>query len=132
MEQLEEKVYDNILNEINKSLEDILLMIQAPKLFICNYFSNVKADIDTYFVKNQIINETNSQWTDLINKIETYEQEYYKTCHLNNIFKEKIKLEISNIKSRIIDAKLKKKVNNEFYPLKINIRCVYFHKLIPR
>lgn len=105
--------YNQIKNEINKSLEDTHLMLLVPKLFISNYFGDLKAELDAYFIKNNQ-NETN-KWKNLINKIETYENDYYKKCTLNDTFKEKIKLEIDNIKERLSNDKLNKVSSIKYY-----------------
>jgi len=116
---------NQILNEINASLEYIYLMLQSPKLFICNYFSNLKTELDTYFAQNQSINETN-QWTYLIKKIERYEQEYYKNCSLTETFKEKIKLEIKFIQTKISYAKLNKVTKLYYEQLKELTDCTEY------
>jgi len=108
-----QEYYNQITNEINKSLEDTHLILLALKLFISNYFGDLKAELDAYFIKNKQ-NETN-KWNNLINKIETYENDYYKKCTLNDTFKEDKILEIDNIKERLSNEKLNKVSSIKYY-----------------
>jgi hypothetical protein len=79
-------------------------IIEYPKLFLVNYFSELRTEIDRSFAKKQLMHQsdhfilktTNKKWNEFIQKIDLYEAELLqnlknlKTNDLTHLHEEKI------------------------------------------
>jgi hypothetical protein len=74
-----------------KSLyEELKCMQETPKLYLSQYFSDLKAEVDTDFALKQ---DKKSDWLEIINSIESFETDTYKlhaSSHTSNTLNEEI------------------------------------------
>ena len=114
----------NKLKYVQFEFEQLKKAFNVPKLYIHNYFADLKSKVDFYYNKTDIQNETNTKiWLDIIRKIEFYEKECFKTFvkfHDDTI--EKTKETIS-----LIEAKLASLNSNN---LEINFKSKKAEKII--
>ncbi len=76
---MDEKLTDpNFRSKIQKLNE----ICQVPQLFLTNYFSELKRDVDIQFVAKNQPNNT-ELWRQIINKIESFEKECMKNISLD-------------------------------------------------
>lgn len=83
-----------IMNDLNKLLDDLRFVIELPRLYLANYFEELKARIDL-LVAQRCHNETdkeirkvlNANWSELINRIEVFEQECLARINNNKFSK---------------------------------------------
>ena len=96
------------MDELKESLEKLKLLFKTPRLFLANYFTDLKTEIDEYFVQKLIDSKNkddiNIQWVEIIKRIELFENDCYKSMPTNNFNKEftnEINQTISQIESKI-------------------------------
>ena len=66
-----------------KKLEDLKLIVEMPKLYLANYFQELRNKVDLEMFSKQILhnneiemkNELNQNWIEMISKIDTFEKE---------------------------------------------------------
>ena len=67
------------MNEIKNQLNEIKLMQQAPKLYLGNYFTDLKAEVDLEFTSNPYYKNI---YLKTIEDIELFENDAYKPFDL--------------------------------------------------
>ena len=67
------------MNEIKNQLNEIKLMQQAPKLYLGNYFTDLKAEVDLEFTSNP---DYKNIYLKTIEDIELFENDAYKPFDL--------------------------------------------------
>ena len=94
--------------QILKKLEDLKLIIEMPKLYLANYFQDLRNKVDLEMVSKQILhnnhiekkNELNQIWIEMISKIDSFEKECKNKdelkSNLNQIEEIRIMLENNN------------------------------------
>lgn len=96
--------------EINTDLETLKLLLNCPRLYICNYFSDLKSEVDQafnqYFITlNNHFNSTHlTNWVEIIKQIELFEKDCLSKQKTNH-FKSFLLKEI-NVYLDLIQAKL--------------------------
>lgn len=86
-----------------KQIEDLKSMIQLPKLYLCDYFIDLRNEIDTFYVQNGLgTSETNKSWTAIINK--TYEFEAECMAKINNKSFDEISTQIEQTESNSLNS----------------------------
>lgn len=98
------------LNDLNKQFEQLKLIFECPRLYISNYFTELRCQIDLAFIQQSINNQSNSNinnndWSQIIETIDSYELKCFKSKPSNK-FNLKLSQEI-NQKIRLIDRVLK-------------------------
>ena len=58
--------------------EQLKLLITLPRLYIANYFSDLRAEVDLAFVKQKLIEQNIKNWTEIIAAISQFEIECLK------------------------------------------------------
>lgn len=58
--------------------EQLKLLITLPRLYIANYFSDLRAEVDLAFVKQNLIEQNIKNWTEIIAAISQFEIECLK------------------------------------------------------
>jgi Leucine-rich repeat (LRR) protein len=72
------------MSSITSDLNKLKQICQIPKLYLANYFSDLRRDIDLEFSKKlQINNHELSIWNSMIDKINSFEQECISNINLN-------------------------------------------------
>ena len=69
-----------------QKLQDLKLIIEMPKLYLANYFQNLRNKVDKYMFSKQILhnndiekkNELNQIWVEMISKIDSFEKQCTK------------------------------------------------------
>lgn len=96
------------MDELKESLEKLKLLFKTPRLFLANYFIDLKTEIDEYFVQKLIDSKDKEdmkiQWVEIIKRIELFENDCYKsmpTNKFNQEFTNEINQTISQIESKI-------------------------------
>ncbi len=83
---------------INLGLDDVKSMYKIPRLFLANFFLDLRSEVDAYFVQQQI----NEIWLDLIDRINSFEKDCLnKTIKQFNKKDHFIEKEIHSIESAI-------------------------------
>ena len=72
---------------MEKLKEELKLMQSNPRLYLANYFSDLKRDVDLTFFGKQ---DDKVKYLEIINKIEEIEQCFYKTTKPFNTFDQEI------------------------------------------
>jgi hypothetical protein len=62
------------MNEIKNQLNEIKLMQQAPNLYLANYFTNLKAEVDIEYISNP---DLKNIYLKTIEDIELFEKDAY-------------------------------------------------------
>ncbi len=65
---------------MDKIKEDLKSMQLHPKLHIANYFTDLKQDVDLKFIRKE---DEKAKYLEIINKIESFEQEWFKIKPFN-------------------------------------------------
>jgi regulator of sigma D len=88
--------------DINSKLEDLKMMCNSPRLFLSNYFFEIKNEIDKNLANKtmneldlQIKQQINDIWIEMIKNIEIYENKFY----MNKLSNESVNLTIKKINS---------------------------------
>ena len=68
------------MNEIKNQLNEIKLMQQAPNLYLANYFTNLKAEVDIEYISNP---DLKNIYLKTIEDIELFENDAYKKLKLH-------------------------------------------------
>jgi hypothetical protein len=118
-------------NEINNNkIEDLKLKLKFPNYYLSDYLFNLKNEIDLSFSKKQLneiqngnetnLNRINKQWIDLINEIESFEDECVKKHQRKNkatdLFKTKrFEQEINSIQNEQQYAKINYKIEKYIF-----------------
>jgi hypothetical protein len=63
------------MDRMNMSLDELKFIFKIPKLFLANFFLDLRSQVDAYFVKQQ---QKNGIWIDLINRINIFERDCLK------------------------------------------------------
>ena len=72
------------MSTLTSDLNKLKQICQIPKLYLANYFSDLRRDIDLEFAKKlQINNHELSIWNNMIEKINSFEQECILNINLN-------------------------------------------------
>jgi hypothetical protein len=106
---------EKIIDLIN-ALEELKTVFIVPKLFISNYFHDLRSRIDLSVIKfnlnnnslnsDEFLKKINENWMQMIQKLESLEQECYKNCDQMNAFLSKqAKEAIISIKAEICQEK---------------------------
>lgn len=74
------------MNSFVKNLLELRTIIKAPKLYLSNYFADVRTEIDLDYAPISINNEINKEekefnnkiWIEMINRINQFEKECLK------------------------------------------------------
>ena len=101
--------------DLEKHLQQFKSMFEIPRLYLSNYFTDLKTEVDIYFTQNEM-NETNleekekfkTSYQEIINKIVEFETECFKACKTNSLNKTitvDVNLSIENIESKMDEAK---------------------------
>ena len=106
---MDSKKSNAINNQTSKLFENLKLILQTPRLYICNYFNRFRKDIDLFFIK-RIIVETNTKtkaklnrnWIEIIHKVDLFEAK----CHRNQANNHLDKLLISVTDEKICSFEL--------------------------
>ena len=94
---------------MEKIKEELKLMQSNPKLYLANYFQDLKRDVDLTFFRKE---DEKSKYLEIINKIEEIEQGYYLKSKPFNTFDQVI--EIESLDEQSIDD-LKYKIEMELF-----------------
>ena len=114
----DEKLFE--LEKLNKDLDELKTLFQLPRLYMSNFFSDLKRDIDLASVKhaaaanlnnnnNDNLEQTNllkKAWTDIIQRVDTFESECFNLLRTN-----KFSSEITNELNETIKL-IEDKLNN--------------------
>ncbi len=117
----DEKLFE--LEKLNKDLDELKTLFQLPRLYMSNFFSDLKRDIDLASVKhaaaanlnnnnNDNLEQTNllkKAWTDIIQRVDTFESECFNLLRTN-----KFSSEITNELNETIKL-IEDKLNNLVY-----------------
>ena len=110
-----------------QKLQDLKLIIEMPKLYLANYFQNLRNKVDKYMFSKQILhnndiekkNELNQIWTEMISKIDSFEKECKNKdelqSNLNRINKIKMMLDDQNEAKNL--EKIEDKIQEEEFEL---------------
>jgi len=93
-------------NASNEEIEELKSMQNYPKLYAANYFEDLKNKVDLTFIAKDNENNEQDKYLEIINKIESFEQETYNKIKPFNTFDNEINLitntnEIDEIKYKI-------------------------------
>jgi hypothetical protein len=106
---------NEINNKNSNKIEDLKLKLKFPNYYLSDYLFNLKNEIDLSFSKKQLneiqngnetnLNRINKQWIELINEIESFEDECVKknqrkTRTTDLLFKTKTYQEITSIQNQ--------------------------------
>jgi len=114
-------VLDNYYNikKLDNKLEQLKFIFECPRLFICNYFNDLRSKIDLAFVEKMfylndktIKQKLNENWTKMIDLIDSIEMRLMLLSKTTNKFSSVLSQEISK-KIEFIE-KLIKQTTNEF------------------
>jgi Leucine-rich repeat (LRR) protein len=72
---------------MEKIKEELKIMQKHPNLYLANYFSDLKHDVDLRFFEKE---DENSKYIEIITKIEQIEQDYYNRSKSFNTFDQEI------------------------------------------
>ncbi len=93
-----------IKEELNFSLEELKTNFQIPRLYLANYFANLKAEVDHFFIQKTFTNN-NFDFLEIIQKIEYFEKNCFKNTPNNKYSNEKFasatKINIEKIQNQI-------------------------------
>ena len=71
------------MDAIKQNLEDLKSLFKTPRLFLANYFTDLKTETDEYFAKKLIAlkdkEELIIKWNEIIKLIELFENDCYKS-----------------------------------------------------
>lgn len=62
------------LDALNKDFDRLKLIFKVPKLYVSNYFTDLRTEIDLIYATKQ----DESNWLDLIRRVDTYESDCFK------------------------------------------------------
>lgn len=85
-------------------LEQLKLLITLPRLYIANYFSDLRAEVDLAFVKQNLIEQNITNWTEIIAAISQFEIECLKQQPNNQLDEDLAK--IATKKIELLEHKL--------------------------
>ena len=69
---------------MQSELELLKQIIDIPRLYISDYFLNLRTEIDIFYSKSIESTRNNSAWLEMINKVNDYEKECLKLKHFKN------------------------------------------------
>jgi len=92
-------------SKLNDEIEELRKMLNIPKLYLSNYFSDIKSKIDLHYAKT--FESDKETWVQLIEKVEVYENEFLRKFKLNDQLKAELSEEIEEIRTRINEANFK-------------------------
>ena len=78
------KMTETRKQEMLKKLEDLKMIVVIPKLYLANYFQELRNNVDKQMFPKQILhyndneemkNELNQIWVEMISKIDSFEKE---------------------------------------------------------
>ena len=89
-------------DQLLKQLADLKQIVESPKFYLANYFSDLRNNVDKQIVLNQAKNDANQEklqklWEQMIEKIDLFEKQYINN-RLVNIVAIKQKLNLINEK----------------------------------
>ena len=105
---------------INGKLKHLKFLFECPRLFLSNFFNDLKAEIDSSFVLKELSLSENERkiliknWIDIIKRVEVFEAECFRVKNKNEFQKEfqhEMSKLISYIETDLIQHK--KTENNE-------------------
>ena len=106
------------MNEIINQIDELKQMQKFPRYFLSKYFEELKTQVDTKYALKL---DEKDKYLEIINNIESFEQEAYKKCKSFNTFDKEIKsiedkLNDSNLNeiTQLIDE-LKYKIEKEIF-----------------
>ena len=106
---------EKIIDLIN-ALEELKTVFIVPKLFISNYFHDLRSRIDLSVIKfnlnnnplnsDEFLKKINENWMQMIQKLESLEQECYKNCdQMNASYLSKLKMQSYQLKPKYVKKK---------------------------
>jgi hypothetical protein len=100
---------------INEKFEHLKFLFECPRLFLSNFFNDLKAEIDSSFaLKEQSINDKEiltENWTNIIKRVEEFELECFRAKKKNE-FQKEFQQEMSELISLIASDLIRKKADN--------------------
>lgn len=84
------------MEELRKEFEELKLMNDIPKLYLSNYFLDLRSNVDVYFARSGIT--YNKIWIDMIEKINEFETKLQNNIRNTNSSENK---NIENIESQL-------------------------------
>lgn len=116
-------VLDNYnIKKLDNKLEQLKFIFECPRLFICNYFNDLRSKIDLAFVKKMfylndksIKQKLNENWTKMIDLIDSIEMRLMllskTTNKFNSVFSQEISKKIEFIEKLIKQTAVINKTN---------------------
>ena len=116
-------VLDNYnIKKLDNKLEQLKFIFECPRLFICNYFNDLRSKIDLAFVKKMfylndksIKQRLNENWTKMIDLIDSIEMRLMllskTTNKFNSVFSQEISKKIEFIEKLIKQTAVINKTN---------------------
>lgn len=119
-------------------LEDLKNIFTYPRYYLSNYFSNLRHEVDSEFVRKDL-KETNQQikteikknWIEMISKIDTFEQECFNK-QIKNSFNDHINTKQTSELINLIETELKNEeideqsIKNRIYDEILKLEKVLF------
>ena len=126
-------------HQILKKLEDLKLIVEIPKLYLANYFQELRNSVDKEMFSKQMLhnndnemkNELNQIWKEMISKIDSFEKECKNKdelqSNLNQIEEIRMMLDDQNEATnlKIIEDKIQEEEFNLFKKLFQNKTIIF-------
>jgi hypothetical protein len=80
---------------MQSELELLKQIIDIPRLYISDYFLNLRTEIDIFYSKSIESTRNNSAWLEMINKVNDYEKECLNLKYFTMDFKNEINKQIN-------------------------------------
>jgi len=85
--------------KFNNDIEKLRKMLNIPKLYLSDYFGDIKSKIDLHFVQS---NESDKEtWIQMIKKVEIYESIFLKELKINDQLKMELSKQIEYIQAKV-------------------------------
>ena len=125
--------------KVFKKLEDLKFIVETPKLYLANYFQELRNNVDKEMFSKQMIhkddnqmkNEISETWKKLISRIDSFEKECINTdkLQLNSNRIDEIRIMLDNINEEtnlgIIEDKIQEEELNLFRKIFQNKTIIY-------
>ena len=109
-----------MMNKLQKELEKLKSIVNNPKLYLINYFCNLKQDVCLTKIKQ--LEKNANKYLEIINKIELFEQDCLNSIKSFSVFKEEIE-NFNEINMKSIDD-MNYKIEKELF----NNKSIHFMK----
>ena len=125
--------------QLLQKLEDLKLIIETPKLYLANYFQELRNDVDKqmfskqmlHINENEVKNKIDQIWIEMISKIDSFEKECKNKDKLQSNSKriDEIKIILENNKEstnlEVIEDKIQEEEFNLFRKLFQNKTIIF-------